>query len=239
MRVPFLMGGGWTPAALSPSVWLAPESTAFFSDSGKSAVCADGDAAYWYAAKSPTSIDFSQSTSGNRPVFNTNGGKRWLTFNGSTNTRRMTGTVASDLGSGDFFMAIALRTPATLATDYIPFSIGLYQTGKLRSPYFTVNACGYSVGNALIGSTVAATGSTDYVFSAGKSGSTDSWYLGNTLQYSANTSTTYSATTAYLGVAPGNLYPFSGRIYGAVIVPRTLTTAERALLHTYMLSLMP
>jgi hypothetical protein len=81
------LGGGFSPSAVSPHLWLDPSdlSTLFQTDDTSTPVTADGQTVGRVNDKSGNGFHLTQSTAGSRPLYKTAGGLHWLEFDGVDN----------------------------------------------------------------------------------------------------------------------------------------------------------
>jgi hypothetical protein len=105
-RGPAAVGGGaaaWTPAALSPAaaVWLDALGPYSFTDAGKTAAAAAGDAVYVGADRSGSANDAVQATAGSRPTKRADG---WE-FDTTADYLGLTTPVALTTGDFTFYAA--------------------------------------------------------------------------------------------------------------------------------------
>lgn len=108
-------GGGapFDPSDLTLTAWwdISDLSTLWQDTAGTTAVTADGQSVARVDDKSGGGLNWLQSTSGNRPLYKTDGSLHWLLFDGVNDAMDM-GAWATLLGSTPDHV-VGLRTPAT------------------------------------------------------------------------------------------------------------------------------
>jgi hypothetical protein len=224
-------------AASEKGAWYDPSdlSTLWQDTAGTTAVTTDGQSVARIDDKSGNGNHLVQATSGNRPLYKTDGTLRWLLFDGS-NDRLAVSTFGS-----------TVNQPLTVSAGWIQDVSGegaLCDGGQssqrvhiVSGTSFTNTTCvyaGLTPGGALAttGFTRPLTTAVDTAFFSGAS----STYRRNGVDgtVSGNPGTN-SMNGAVLGTWQGQSSGFlNGKIYGFLVVGRALTTPERTGLEAYM-----
>ena len=117
----------WSPASLSPVVWLTAGPTWCFTDAGATTPCGDGDLIYTWVNRG-SGGNFVQATSGLRPTLRSTGGRWHAEFDGSNDQIR-----SASAGLGSLPLTLAMRLARLSAT-------GGYNV--FASSDSNMNACG-------------------------------------------------------------------------------------------------
>lgn len=233
----------FSPADLTLTGWWDPSdlSTMWQDTAGTVPVTADGDLVARIDDKSGNGRNFTQSTSGARPVYKTSGGLHWLEFAGSGDWMINSATLATLYGSTTFNAVVSARpesittsttpilAPAVLHGDEGAVTVGWAATSLIGVSNFDGSTDFVSVANTL---------STDLVvFARHESGTL---YLSRNSVFvdastaSGNTSDFGSGDKAVLFTNYGQDQFMNGRLYGAATTTTALTEQERIDLTVWM-----
>lgn len=236
----FISFGAFSPADLftggEDGAWYDPSdiSTLWQDTAGTSAVTASGQSVARIDDKSGNGRHLTQSTASARPTYIESGGLKYLDFDGGDSLVSLSGTAILNGGGA---MAVAAASDDAEAIQGIMNEKGASGQAPLfldtrASPRRVFN---YAVDatNRLIDYDAEQSGS-EIVAMFSHDGSTGTAYRNNVAQGSSVTTTANfsGSTTLYLGVEL-SLF-LNGKIYGAVIVDRGLTSTERGSLNTWL-----
>jgi len=236
----------FTPASLSPSLWIEPaQSTMFQSNVGSgTGSAANGDNVGYIADLSGNGFHLtSAADDATRPTLQGVGVKPYLAFTSTQTLLRLASTGAYAAGSASWFITIRVPTGASGNTI-----LGEFDTGSANSRYqlMTIHATSTSstaqLRNAanttfFANTNVVATGAfsttVDHVTGVIDNGTQLIGYvdgaIGNTVAYTRTGTVTLNKFNLNLTSAT--------RVYGLVCVNRVLTSQEISDLTTYMAAL--
>lgn len=231
----------FTPASLSPNIWLEADPTRLYTDAGTTLVSADGQAVQQWNDKSTNARNLSQSTLANRPLYKT-GTKPYLLFDGSASTiLDGTGRVWLD-GSGQHWWAISCNVTDNTLNGYLTQAAGSNLVSNVRLSGTVANIeSGDTTPGSTTDSNTAPSSGVDVVLIATVTTTAAEIFVDN----ASNGATTLTGTrqTNSAGIWIGSNVAFNnffkGKIYGVVEGSGTITSTDRANLQTYMAALHP
>lgn len=233
----------FSPADLTLTGWWDPSdlSTMWQDTAGTTPVTADGDVVARIDDKSGNSRNFTQSTSGARPVYRTSGGLHWLEFAGSGDWMINSATLATLYGSTTFNAVVSARAdsitlsttpllaPAVLHGDEGAVTVGWAATSLIGTSNFDGSTDYTSVANTL--------GDDVVVYARHESGtlylSRNSVFVDASVA-SGSTSDLGSNDKAVLFTNYAQNQFMNGRLYGAATTTTALTEQERIDLTVWM-----
>lgn len=231
-------GGWYDPSDLS-TLWQDTAGTTAVTTSGQSVARIDD--------KSGSGHHLTQATAASRPTYQTSGGLHWLDFDGTDDYLQETSFTASITDSGGALAVSSASNNAEkiggLLEELVQGSSG--DTGR-NIIYFDTRATPRRIANYApdsTGGTVdrlidldAEIDSTAKVFIFNSDGTSGSAYLDNVQQGSTVSTTAAFPSTTKITIgrqAAGPSY-HDGKLYGALILDRALTTQERSDLNTWL-----
>lgn len=229
-----LLGRGnaaaWTPASLSPVVWLK-QNTLLFSDDGVTPI-ADTDPIYRWGDSSGNNNHAKQVTLGNRPIYSSGSG--WASFTAASHFMTITNSASIQ------FALNAPRTYAALmqltATGTHPVICGRganndefrFSSSTAKPAYFTGGAVDGCTSSAAV-----STGVTTMVVVA-QSITEINLYIGNTLRGTdASAVAAANSTDICIGSRTGTTQFLSMKLLEYLVLPTAISTDNLALLETY------
>lgn len=233
----------FSPADLTLTGWWDPSdlSTMWQDTAGTTPVTADGDVVARIDDKSGNSRNFTQSTSGARPVYRTSGGLHWLEFAGSGDWMINSATLATLYGATTFNAVVSARAdsitlsttpllaPAVLHGDEGAVTVGWAATSLIGTSNFDGSTDYTSVANTL--------GDDVVVYARHESGtlylSRNSVFVDASVA-SGSTSDLGSNDKAVLFTNYAQDQFMNGRLYGAATTTTALTEQERIDLTVWM-----
>jgi hypothetical protein len=237
-----LSGGGgpaWTPASLSPLVWVEADPAKLYTDAGTTLVSADGQAVYQANDKSGNANHLIQATLGSRPLYRTGSGKPYLEFDHTDDFMATAAAIAAGDGSGQNWIAvsgyvtsIADNEVFASGTSYLQSAAGVLTGASSKADW--------SAGASDTGGTITAATPFVAFFNTGTSAVEvflDNVSAGSTANSFALRTDPRSFT---LGAqAGGGSDRLGGRIYGVVFGTGILNSTDRGNLQTYLAALHP
>lgn len=254
MRLWQMLAASSGGAAFSPSSlfgggefggWYDPSdlSTLWQDTAGTTAVTTDGQTVARIDDKSGNGNHLTQATASARPTYRTSGGLHWLDFDGGDNlTSGTLGQTIMDSASGAV-MACAAASDSTeaiyalvqeVAADNTPtgqYVVLFFDTRS--SPKRSANFSPDTTSRLLDLDSEIDGAEKCFIFS--HDGSVGNGYVDNSAVSGSLTTTANfaEATAIRLGTQSG-VFNLDGKIYGAVMLDRELTTAERGNLNTWL-----
>ena len=236
--------GGFSPASLSPSLWLAASPAYCFEDAGGADPCEAGDGVYTWAPRAG-SFTVQQATAADRPTYQETAGVGRVQA-ASDDRLVITGTGFDGLTAFSLFVAFDTpTTPGGLDTLLSLGSAGTNTLVWLRSDSGSIGVYA-SFGGVFAGGTTATAWPTGtrsvigLVFDTSLGSGQLKAYLNSTEILSVNNAGALPATvgTMHLLNHPPDTsrgWPNGGSIYELVAANRAITAAERAALVTHLL----
>lgn len=237
-----LFGGG------EDGGWYDPSdlSTMWTDTSGTTQVTSDGDLVARIDDKSGNGRHLIQATSTARPTYKTSGGLHWLDFDGGD--WLYLDTAASSITDSGGALAVAAASDQAEAVQGLLEEVDTIAESSPSSfrnvVYFdtrsgTKRFSSYAVDdtNRFVDLDAEIDG-TAKVFIFSSDGATGEGYLDNSQQGSSVTTTANFSNNTIISLGRQDAGPIyhDGKIYGAVILDRGLTTVERGNLNTYLSS---
>lgn len=227
-------------SAMSPTAWYDVAPGRVFTDTSRTTAANVGDAVAAVADRSGNSLHVTQSTSGARPILRqTAGGLYYLEWDGTDDYLSGGSNVASLAITGDLTLATSVRCDSGAFPMFITYQTG---AGNLNAYEFRQSTAGgvtqFVHGDAsvetLTGPAVPAAG-TDF-FASVVRGSSSSMRVNSTSVSvtPTKTPTTDASSEFRLGSRHASATFYAGRMYGAMVFNRAVTTAEHAVIATYL-----
>lgn len=249
-----LTGTSFTPASLSPNLWIEPGKGGLFqSNAGTTAATANSDVVGFCPDQSGNTFTLTSAADDTtRPTLQGVGTFPYLSFDGSNDMLRRTAALGSyAAGACSIFVVIRSNSPTVGARVFAEgdsaSTNSVYSIVETNSTTST-SASGLirnSTNTTLLGSsTVLQTGvfnGSDHVYGVIDDGANVTPYLdgvaGSAVPYTRGGTLTQDRT-ALGGLLRTSASSFwAGRVYGLVVVNRAITTQERTDLTTYLGSL--
>jgi hypothetical protein len=234
--------GAFTPADLSPSLWIEPRAGSVFqSNAGSTAAASNGDPVGYIADLSGNGFHLtSVADDTTRPTVQNVGVLPYLSFDGSNDMLRRVANLGIYSG-GAFSVFIAARGSPGAINNYLLTEGNSGSTSQLLG-VFKSGAATASTWNELYRDNAGANMSSATIAVASAWDGTSSGYLDTTT--AADTGTYTRGTATFNQLALGALLRttpsgwFAGWVYGLVVVSRVITATERQNLITYLGNLM-
>jgi hypothetical protein len=247
--------GAFTPADLSPSLWIEPRAGSVFqSNAGSTAAASNGDPVGYIADLSGNGFHLtSVADDTTRPTVQNVGVLPYLSFDGSNDMLRRVANLGIYSG-GAFSVFIAARGSPGAINNYLLTEgnsgstsqlLGVFKSGAATASTWNElyrDNAGANMSSATI-AVASAWDGTDNVVGLTEDGSgNSSGYLDTTT--AADTGTYTRGTATFNQLALGALLRttpsgwFAGWVYGLVVVSRVITATERQNLITYLGNLM-
>jgi hypothetical protein len=239
----FVTAAAFTPASLSPKVWIEADPTKLYTDAGTTLVSADGQAVQQANDKSGNGVNMSQATLANRPLYKTGSGHPYLLFDGTNDSIEDNGTShAYGDGSGQMWLAVCVYQAATTGWQWAALLRDATDgTSQLRIESSSGTIRGYtdeggSSGELVLGT---ATVGVQYVVFLQLTTTQLAAYLNNGTPVTASLSSlvTHNATM-HIGYQPfANSNYWNGGIKAVITGAGVLSSTDRTNLYNYLAAL--
>jgi lysophospholipase L1-like esterase len=232
----YTISSAFTPASLSPAMWFdASDLSTLWQDTGAtSAVASDGQAVARIDDKSGNARHGTQATSGNRPLYKTDGTLRWLSFDGDDEIP--IASLYTTPTSGEWAVAYAARRSDSGANNGVVTgqsdTSGSYWLGdNLLGHGQPVTRANLSGGTEKAGGFSTSTATNDHTVIVNVTGGTLTFYQDGVAGNSFTGFTDFKSCGLGFGIST---FRYAGRIYELVVIPRALTNTEIANLTTWL-----
>lgn len=232
----YTISTAFTPASLSPAMWFDASdlSTLFQDTGGTTAVTADGQAVARINDKSGNARHGTQSLSGNKPLYKTDGTLRWLSFDGDDEIP--IASLYTTPTSGEWAVAYASRRADSGGNNGVitgqSDSSGTYWVGdNLLGRGHPVLRASVSSDPTISGGFSSSTALADHTVIVNVTGGTLTFYQDGVAGSSFTGFTDFKSCGLGFGISG---FRFAGRIYELIVVPRALTSGEIASLTTWL-----
>lgn len=230
-------GAAFTPASLSPNVWIEADPTKLYTDAGTTLVSADGDAVQQANDKSGNGRNVTQATSTARPLYKTGSGKPYLQYDGVDDVLLTASGQTLKDGSGQFWVA---------ASGYFnDTSIRRQLAGQSGSTGWSLNASAAADAEARAANTTPSlvsdvasgtiTAATPAVLIMQVTTTSVEVWLNNV----SDGGTAFSNPNLSTGAMQIGGSSLAGRIYGVVQGSGVISSTDRGNLQTYLAGLHP